>query len=72
MFLKRRQVLSLSVDKDKCIGCESCVVLCRRKVLDMRYDFDSYYAWAKYPEDCVGCGKCQNMCIAGAIDLIIK
>lgn len=69
MFHRKREVISLSIDEDKCIGCESCVARCRRKVLDMRYSIDCY-AWARYPMDCVGCGKCLSVCPTGAIVLI--
>jgi adenylylsulfate reductase subunit B len=65
----RKRVVSLSIDKEKCIGCESCVSVCRRRVLDMRYSMDCY-AWVKYPLDCVGCGKCVRVCDAGAVKLV--
>ncbi|MCD7900144.1 MAG: ferredoxin family protein [Bacteroides sp.] len=67
---RRREVITISVDPAKCIGCESCVSACRRKVFEMKFGLDiMYYAWAKYPNDCVGCGKCQRVCMAAAIDL---
>ncbi|MDR0746037.1 MAG: 4Fe-4S binding protein [Mediterranea sp.] len=69
MFHRRREVTSLSIDKDKCIGCEACVSACRRRVLDMSYRVDCY-AWVKYPLDCVGCGRCVRACDTGAVELV--
>ncbi|KAA6349603.1 hypothetical protein EZS27_003028 [termite gut metagenome] len=69
---KKKEIISLRIDEHICIGCESCVYRCRRKVLDMIYTDDRAYAVAKYPHDCVGCRKCLSVCCSGAIELITK
>lgn len=72
MFHRRKNVISLSVDEGKCIGCESCVARCKRDVLSMYTTRTEYYAWVKYPMDCVGCAKCVRVCPSDAIELIIE
>jgi NAD-dependent dihydropyrimidine dehydrogenase PreA subunit len=69
---KKKEIVSLQIDKQKCNGCESCVFRCRRKVLDMVYTNDRAYATVKYPNDCTGCRKCVSVCCSGAIELITK
>lgn len=69
---KRRNVISLQVIDYKCIGCESCVDRCRRRVLKMVDEIGRSYAGVAYPNDCVGCGKCLNVCPVGAIELVTE
>ena len=53
----------VSVDKDKCKGCEECVEVCTAKVLEMQ-------AGKSVPvndEKCLGCESCCEVCEEGAI-----
>lgn len=68
--LRKRIVVSLQIDDTKCIGCEECVDICRRKVIEMFFVGDRYIAKIMYPEDCKGCGKCTRVCASDAIKLI--
>lgn len=71
MFHRKREVISLSVDEDKCTGCEMCVAACKRRVLELKYGLNfNYHAIARFPDDCVGCGRCLRACSFGAIDLV--
>ncbi|KAA6321324.1 Electron transport complex subunit RsxB [termite gut metagenome] len=68
---KKKEVVLLQIAEEKCIGCESCIRRCRRKVLGMKYTDDyKAYAEVRYPADCIGCGKCLSVCSWGAIELI--
>lgn len=68
--IRKRIVLPLQIDNTKCMGCEKCVDICRRKVIDMSFMEDRYIAKIIYPEDCKGCGKCTRICPGDAIKLI--
>ncbi len=66
------------VDKNKCIGCSSCVKVCPKHLIELR-PFDSEAAVrcsstlkgkdvkAKCSTGCIGCGICTKQCEAGAI-----
>ncbi len=64
-FKEPKEVLSLEIIADKCVGCGSCAQKCKRGVFEMHgiarvANFDA----------CVGCGKCvEKMCNFGAIEL---
>jgi len=53
----------VSVDKDKCKGCEECVEVCTAKVLEMQ-DGKSVPV---NDEKCLGCESCCEVCEEGAI-----
>lgn len=70
MKLKRpKKVLSLEIDKDRCVGCKRCVSGCKREVFVM----DGCKAVVRSFAACVGCGKCvEKMCNFGAIYLVVE
>ena len=71
MFRKRtREVVSLQVIGDLCIGCGRCANRCRHGVIGMRHKDDRSKAVVYHPEACVGCGKCLYVCPTIAIELI--
>lgn len=67
-FKKPKQVESLDIDTEKCVGCGKCAKMCKREVfamLDNKAIVDNLDA-------CVGCGKCvKKMCNFGAIKLVL-
>jgi len=67
---KNREVVSLQVIGDLCIGCGRCVNRCRHDAIGMKYKDDRGRAVAYHPERCVGCGKCIGVCPTIAIELI--
>ena len=69
---KKREVLSLQIFERKCIGCESCVDICRHKALGMIYTLEKSYASVEFIGRCVGCGRCMRECPVDAIELIVK
>ncbi|MDR0660596.1 MAG: 4Fe-4S binding protein [Prevotellaceae bacterium] len=68
---EKRQVASIDVFTDDCIGCGRCVSGCRRNVLKMESNGVCQYAIAVNPEACIGCGKCMKACPVGAVELLI-
>jgi NAD-dependent dihydropyrimidine dehydrogenase PreA subunit len=53
----------VTVDKDKCTGCEECVEVCPMEVLQM-VDGKSDPV---NEEECEGCESCVEVCESGAI-----
>jgi len=73
MFHRRkREVLSLQVNTERCSGCGECVDMCRRNVLDMEYGADYNVAKVVNLSNCVGCGKCWLKCPTNAIELVVE
>lgn len=53
------------VDKDACVGCETCVRSCSAEAMDL---VDTV---ATVNEDrCIGCGVCAHLCPEHAITMI--
>lgn len=69
-FKKPKEVQSLEIISQNCIGCGACVNKCKRKVFTM--DSSTHRAVVANLSDCVGCGKCvEKMCNFEAIKLIL-
>jgi len=69
---KKKEVLSLFINAEKCCGCGECVDFCRHKVLDVEYGANRDIAKIINPGNCVGCGKCSWYCMADAIELTLN
>jgi NAD-dependent dihydropyrimidine dehydrogenase PreA subunit len=55
------------VDKDKCLGCGSCMENCPVGALELD-DQGGYKKYAKvYENNCMACHTCERYCPAGAL-----
>lgn len=67
-FKKPKEVATLEILEDKCVGCGKCAAMCKREVFSM----NGRKAVVANREMCVGCGKCvEKMCNFGAINLVL-
>ncbi len=57
-------MVSITVDKDKCTGCGSCVDACPQGVFEIGDDGKSNVV---NPDDCVECCACVEACPSDAI-----
>ena len=53
-----------SMDKEKCVGCGNCRLVCATDVIAMGEDGKPYI---KYPQDCIVCLFCEQECPTKAI-----
>lgn len=61
-FIYLKEVVTLSLDREKCVGCKMCVAVCPRSVLVMsegRAEIDNR-------DRCMECGACARNCPTGA------
>ena len=62
----------ITIDRQRCKGCELCLPVCPRRVLEMSAglnDQGAHYAVAARPEACTGCLNCARMCPDAAIEI---
>lgn len=55
----------VTVDKEKCAGCESCVDVCPVDV----YEIQDGKAEPVNADECLGCESCVEVCEEGAITI---
>ena len=60
--------MSISIDKDKCIGCGKCRNACPGTLIKMD---ENKKAYIKYPKDCWGCTSCIKECPVYAINFFL-
>jgi 2-oxoglutarate ferredoxin oxidoreductase subunit delta len=56
---------AVAVDREKCKGCELCVVACPSKVLALAKEVNGkgyHYSEMILPEACIGCANCGLVC----------
>ena len=56
---------AIVVDKEKCKGCNLCVVACPTKTLDLSKEVTGKgynYSEMVNPEACIGCASCALVC----------
>lgn len=53
------------IDKNKCIGCGSCVNACPVNAISLDKDGKAQIN----PKICIKCGTCQAICPVSAIDI---
>ncbi|MEG0570150.1 MAG: 4Fe-4S binding protein [Oscillospiraceae bacterium] len=56
----------VTIDYEKCKGCEMCVVACPKKILKINKDKLNLKGYNPVdiidPEKCIGCAMCATMC----------
>lgn len=63
---------AILVEKEKCKGCEVCVVACPFGVIDMTKEVNAKgynYAYMVKPDECTGCVNCAIVCPDGVISV---
>ena len=60
--------MSITIDKDKCIGCGRCLNVCPGTLIKQDGDTKAYI---KYPKDCWGCTSCIKECPVYAISFYL-
>ena len=60
-----KDVSTISVDVQACIGCGACIDVCPHSVLTMK----NKKVHLLDPDGCMECGACANNCIADAIQV---
>ncbi len=64
--LAKTQPVDIQIKNEWCKGCGICLAMCPKKVLAMTEDGKAY---AKNPENCISCNKCEIYCPDFAIFL---
>jgi len=58
------------IDKDRCKGCEVCIVTCPTQTLALTSEVNAkgyHYCFAAHPDNCIGCANCAVVCPDGVI-----
>ncbi len=66
---------SIIVDKERCKGCEICVLACPTGVISLAREVNSkgyHFAYMENPEACTGCTNCAVVCPDGVITVYRK
>ncbi|MDY7035487.1 MAG: mercury methylation ferredoxin HgcB [Thermodesulfobacteriota bacterium] len=58
-----RDVVTLALNQEKCVGCGMCLIVCPHEVLTMK----NGHAWIKNRDLCMECGACARNCPAEAV-----
>lgn len=56
--------MSITVNSDKCLGCEKCVEICPGNLLVL----DKDKACIRHPQDCWDCMACVKVCPEQALE----
>lgn len=62
----------VTIDHDRCKGCELCISVCPKKVLAMSPRLNrrgQHFADVACQENCIGCAQCADMCPDTAIEI---
>lgn len=58
------------VDRERCKGCEVCVVTCPTDTLALSHEVNGkgyHFSFAVNPDACIGCTNCAVVCPDGVI-----
>lgn len=64
--------LRVSIDRERCKGCELCIGVCPRHLLAMTTALNRkgyHFAETTAAVECIGCLKCTRMCPEAAIEI---
>ena len=64
-FRYLENVVTLALDRDKCIGCGMCTVVCPHRILDMKGDKVEIVD----KNGCIECGACAENCPVAALSV---
>lgn len=54
---------TVTIDVERCKGCELCVVVCPPRVLEMSATFNHHgYRYPLLKDGCTGCTNCYRIC----------
>jgi 2-oxoglutarate ferredoxin oxidoreductase subunit delta len=62
----------ITVNNERCKGCELCVISCPKKIIEMSAELNKKgYHFAKLSDEslCTGCGFCYQICPDVAIEV---
>ena len=62
----------LAFERDRCKGCELCISVCPKKILDLdkTANIKGYKpAYCTDEESCIGCASCAKMCPDSVISI---
>ncbi len=62
----------VSIDRNRCKGCELCISVCPRQVLELSEEINPrgyHFTRVANPSNCIGCSNCSDMCPDTAIEL---
>lgn len=65
----------LTIDKERCKGCDLCVSVCPSGLLTMSKDLNkkgARYVTLTAPDKCTGCGLCYTVCPECCIEITGK
>jgi NAD-dependent dihydropyrimidine dehydrogenase PreA subunit len=62
-FIYLKDVVTLALDEEKCIGCGVCLIVCPHAVLSM----NAKHARIRNRDACMECGACALNCPTGAV-----
>jgi len=61
----RSQSMAVTIDKELCIACGSCVSICPVEIIELAEDA----AHLTSEDSCIECGTCVDACVVEAITL---
>jgi len=70
-----RKTALVTIDRDRCKGCELCVSVCPKQVLAMSKEINSkgyFYSQVVNQEACIACRFCGMMCPDCAIEIAVE